>query len=113
LVVSVTFTPLISYYVLRGQKGFDEGGEVRSFFLFRLVDKSLMAILPRYRAILQSGLRHPWRYLAAGYTALALSFLLVPLIGSQFFPPGERNQLLVDIEVPSTDSLTNMRSTVD
>jgi multidrug efflux pump subunit AcrB len=38
-VVSFTFTPLISYYVLRGQKGFDEGGDVRSFFLFRYVDK--------------------------------------------------------------------------
>ena len=36
LLVSVTFTPLISYYVLRGQKGFDEGNEVRSFILFRL-----------------------------------------------------------------------------
>ena len=39
--VSVTFTPLISFYVLRGQKGFDEGGEVRSFFLFRYVDQAL------------------------------------------------------------------------
>ena len=27
LLVSNTFLPLISYYVLRGQKGFDEGGE--------------------------------------------------------------------------------------
>jgi len=93
LLVSVTFTPLISYYVLQGQKGFDEGGEVRSFFLFRIVDKALLAVLPRYRAVLQSGLRHPWRFLAAGYTALALSCLRVPFLGSQFFPPGERNQL--------------------
>lgn len=113
LLVSVTFTPLISYYVLRGQKGFEEGGEVRSFFLFRWVDKALLAVLPRYRAVLESGLKHPWRFLAAGYTALALSCLLVPFIGSQFFPPGERNQLLVDIEVPSTDSLTSMRAAVD
>jgi len=54
LLVSVTFTPLISYYVLRGQKGFDEGGEVRSFFLFRYVDKTLMAVLPHYRAALEN-----------------------------------------------------------
>ena len=55
LLVSVTFTPLISYYVLRGQKGFDEGGEVRSFFLFRYVDKGLAAccrtIAPRWKAL--------------------------------------------------------------
>ncbi len=98
LLVSVTFTPLISYYVLRGQKGFDEGGEVRSFFLFRYVDQALAAVLPHYRAALEGALKRPWLVLGAGYSVLALSCLLVPLLGSQFFPPAERNQLLVDIE---------------
>jgi multidrug efflux pump subunit AcrB len=111
--VSVTFTPLISYYVLRGQKGFDEGGEVRSFFLFRYVDQGLAAVLPYYRAALQGSLRRPWLVLGVGYSVLALSCLLVPLLGDQFFPPAERNQLLVDIESPSTDSLTSIRATVD
>jgi len=111
--VSVTFTPLISYYVLRGQKGFDEGGEVRSFFLFRYVDQALAAVLPHYRAALQGSLKRPWRVLSAGYSVLALSCLLVPFLGDQFFPPAERNQLLVDIESPSTDSLTSLRATVD
>ena len=111
--VSITFTPLISYYVLRGQKGFDEGGEVRSFFLFRYVDQGLAAVLPHYRAALQGALKRPWMVLGVGYSVLVLSFLLVPLLGDQFFPPGERNQLLVDIESPSTDSLTSIRATVD
>ena len=113
LLVSVTFTPLISYYVLRGQKGFDEGGEVRSFFLFRFVDQALAAVLPHYRAALQGALKRPGLVLGVGYSLLALSCLLVPLLGSQFFPPAERNQLLVDIESPSTDSLTSLRATVD
>ncbi|MGD0814871.1 MAG: efflux RND transporter permease subunit [Verrucomicrobiota bacterium] len=111
--VSVTFTPLISYYVLRGQKGFDEGGEVRSFFLFRYVDQALAAVLPHYRAALQGSLKRPWLVLSVGYSVLALSCLLVPFLGDQFFPPAERNQLLVDIESPSTDSLTSLRATVD
>ncbi len=111
--VSVTFTPLISYYVLRGQKGFDEGGEVRSFFLFRYVDLALAAVLPHYRAALQGSLKRPWLVLSVGYSVLALSCLLVPFLGDQFFPPAERNQLLVDIESPSTDSLTSLRATVD
>jgi len=113
LLVSKTFTPLISYYVLRGQKGFDEGGEVRSFFLFRYVDKGLMAVLPRYRAALEGSLKRPFLVLGIGYAILAASLLLVPHLGSQFFPPAERNQLLVDIESPSTDSLTSLRATVD
>jgi multidrug efflux pump subunit AcrB len=113
LLVSVTFTPLISYYVLRGQKGFDEGGEVRSMIPFRYVDQALAAVLPRYRAALEGSLKRPWLVLGVGYSVLALSCLLVPFLGSQFFPPAERNQLLVDIESPSTDSLTSLRATVD
>ena len=113
LLVSVTFTPLISFYVLRGQKGFDEGGEVRSFFLFRYVDKTLMAVLPHYRAALENSLKRPLLVLGIGYSVLAASFFLVPFLGSQFFPPAERNQLLVDIETPSSDSLTSLRMTVD
>jgi multidrug efflux pump subunit AcrB len=114
LLVSNTFLPLISYYVLRGQKGFDEGGEVRSFFLFRMVDRALLAVLPRYRAALQGALKRPGLVLGVAYSVLALvCFLLFPHLGSQFFPPAERNQLLVDIETPSTDSLTSMRAAVD
>ncbi len=113
LLVSMTFTPLISYYVLRGQKGFEEGAEVRRFLPFRLVDQSLAALLPRYRRGLESALKHPWKTLAAAYGLLALSFLLIPLLGSQFFPPAERNQLLVDVELPTTESLNAMRSRVD
>ncbi|HTS16598.1 MAG TPA: efflux RND transporter permease subunit [Verrucomicrobiae bacterium] len=111
--VSITFTPLVSYYVLRGQKGFDEGGEVRSFFLFRYVDQALAAVLPRYKAALEGSLKRPFLVLGIGYALLAASLLLVPFLGSQFFPPAERNQLLVDIESPSTDSLTSLRATVD
>ncbi len=113
LVVSFTFTPLVGYYVLRGQKGFEEGSDVRSFFLFRYVDLGLAAVLPRYKALLEGALRRPWLTLVIGYALLAASLLLVPHLGSQFFPPAERNQLLVDIDVPTTDSLTSTRATVD
>lgn len=114
LLVSNTFLPLISYYVLRGQKGFDEGGEVRSFFLFRYVDKALMALLPIYRGALQGSLKRPYLVLGIAYTVLALVCALVfPRLGSQFFPPAERNQLLVDIEAPASDSLISTRAAVD
>jgi len=113
LLVSVTFVPLISFYVLRGQKGFDEGGDVRSFVLFRWTDRLLLALLPRYRGALEKALQHPWLVVGVAYSLLAASLSIAPLLGSQFFPPAERNQLLVDIEMPSTDSPTHMRQTVD
>jgi multidrug efflux pump subunit AcrB len=113
LLVSFAFTPLISFYILRGQKGFDEGNEVRSFFLFRPVDRLLQGLLPRYRKALESALKRPWLALGTAYALLALSFGIVPFLGTQFFPPAERNQLLVDVELPTTDSLSGMRETVD
>ena len=113
LLVSMTFTPLLGFHVLRGQKGLEEGGEVRRFFLFRPVDLALRAALPRYRRVLQGALRRPWLTLAVAYGALALSLCLAPFLGSQFFPPAERNQLLVDIELPPTDSLASQRKAVE
>jgi multidrug efflux pump subunit AcrB len=113
LLVSVTFTPLVGYYILRGQKGFDEGAEIRSFFLFRWVDQTLARVLPHYRAALQGALRHPWPVVGGAYLLLLASFLLVPRLGTQFFPPAERNQLLVDVELPTTDSLRSLRTAVD
>jgi multidrug efflux pump subunit AcrB len=113
LLVSVTFTPLVSYYLLRGQKGFEEGADVRSFFLFRPVDLALQSLLPRYRRTLESALKYPWLALGTAYALLAASFFVIPWLGTQFFPPAERNQVLVDIELPATDSLSSMRETVE
>jgi len=112
-IVSMTFIPLLGYYLLRGQKGLEEGGELRSFALFRPVDRLLRSLLPRYRQLLERALRRPWLAIALAYGLLALTFGIIPFLGKQFFPPAERNQLVVDIDVASTASLTSLRERVD
>ena len=112
-IVSMTFIPLIGYYLLRGQKGLEEGGEVRSFALFRPVDLALRTVLPWYRQLLENALKRPWRAIGIAYGLLVLSLVLVGFLGRQFFPPAERNQLLVDIELPPTASVTSTRQTLD
>jgi multidrug efflux pump subunit AcrB len=108
-IVSMTFVPLLGYYLLRGQKGFEAGGETRTFLPFRLVDLGLQRMLPRYRALLQSALNHPFRAIGIAYGLLALSFLLTPLFGTQFFPAAERNQFLIDIKLPESSSVVQTR----
>ena len=110
-IVSITFIPLLGYYVLRGQKGLEEGGEVRRFFLFRPVDSALVAILPRYRRLLEAALARPGRTVAIAYGLLALSCGFAPFLGKQFFPPAERNQLLIDVELPESASIIQTRQT--
>lgn len=109
-IVSMTFIPMLGYYLLRGQKGMEAGGEMRSFFLFRPVDQLLIGTLPRYKSLLQSALNHPFRAIGIAYGLLMLSFGLTTFFGSQFFPPAERNQLLIDIELPESASLLQTRS---
>jgi len=110
--VSMTFVPLVGYYVLRGQKGMEHGGEVRGFFLFAVVDRFLMALLPVYKRGLQAGLRHPWLAVGVAYGLLVAVMSLAPFIGTQFFPPAEGNRLLVDIHLPESASLPQTRATV-
>ncbi len=112
-IVSMTFVPLLGYYFLRGQKGLEEGGELRGFFLFRWIDQALRAVLPRYRGGLESALRWPWLVIGFTYLLLVLSFGLTRFFGTQFFPPAERNQMLIDIELPATASLGSTRQTAN
>ena len=89
-IVSMTFIPLLGYYLLRGQKGFDAVSGTHP--IHRLV--------PFYKAALQLALRKPLLTIIAAYSLLAASTALIPFFGKQFFPPAERNQLLVDIQLP-------------
>ncbi len=107
--VSMTFVPLLGYHLLRGQKGLEAGGDIRAFPLFRAVDLALSRQLPRYRGWLQRSLERPGRTLLAAYGLLGLSFGLAPFLGQQFFPPAERNQLLIDIELPESASVAQTR----
>jgi multidrug efflux pump subunit AcrB len=107
--VSMTFVPLLGFYVLRGQKGLEAGGELRRSGFLRPWDRALMAILPRYQNALEAAIRRPVRTLVIAYGLLALSLGLTPFLGQQFFPPAERNQLLIDVELPEAASITQTR----
>ena len=112
-IVSMTFTPLLGYYVLKGQKGFEAGAEVRPFLLFKWIDLLLLWFLPRYRRLLETGLRHPWGTVGIVYGLLALSCGLLPFFGTQFFPPADRSQFVIDIELAKSASPAQMRELVD
>lgn len=94
-IVSMTFIPLLGYYVLRGQRGFDRGS---SRF---------------YRPLLRDALRWPWVAVLLAFSLLAASLTLAPKLGRQFFPPAERNQLLIDIALPESTSLPQTRRVCD
>ncbi|WP_395739975.1 efflux RND transporter permease subunit [Prosthecobacter sp.] len=93
--VSMTFIPLLGYYLLRGQRGFD--AVTGSHPLHRLI--------PFYQRTLQRALRRPLPTILAAYGLLAASTALIPLFGKQFFPVAERSQFLIDLRLPEGSSI--------
>lgn len=102
--VAIALTPLVGMRILRGQKGLDEGGEPRRLWPFSWIDRGLLAAMPPYRRMLEAALARPWTAVAAAYTLLAAALLLTPYLGRQFFPPAERDQIVVDIRLPQPAS---------
>jgi multidrug efflux pump subunit AcrB len=111
--VSVTFVPLLGSHLLRGQASLDEGGGVRTFPVLKAVDRALQGLVPRYRRMLERGFDRPGRPVLVAYGLLVLSLVCVPFLGRQFFPPAERHQLLIDLELPASASIYRTREVVD
>jgi len=112
-IVSMTFVPLLGWHLLRGQRGFEAGGEVRSFWLFKPVDQLFHALLPRYKTALQQALKHPAWTVGIAYGLLVASFALTGYFGQQFFPPAERHQCVIDVQLPQASSITQTRAVCD
>ena len=96
-VVSMTFMPLLGYYILRGQKGLAgvHPDERRGFA--RL-----------YTRVSRTCIEHRWLTVFAAVAAMVSALSLVPLIGSAFFPKDLHNTFTVNLFMPEG---TSVRST--
>ena len=88
LIVSVTVTPVLAFYLLLGMKTLDHG------------DTRLLAWLKtRYRSALAALLRSPQPALAAGALAVLLAAAAVPLFPTTFLPPFNEGTLLIGLRL--------------
>lgn len=86
LIVSVTVTPVLAFYLLPRMRSLDHG------------DTRLLAWLKaRYRVGLQAVLDHPRNALAAGVTAIVVAAAAVPFFPTTFLPPFNEGTLLVSL----------------
>ena len=88
LLVSVTVTPVLAFYLLPHMKNLDHG------------DTRVVAWLKAgYRSSLQAVLNRPKAAIAAGGVAFALSVIAVPFFPTTFLPPFNEGTLLVGIRL--------------
>jgi len=88
LVVSVTVTPVLAFYLLPHMKSLDHG------------DTKLLAWLKaKYRGSLQAVLNRPRAALAAGAAAVLAAAVAVPFFPTTFLPPFNEGTLLIGLRL--------------
>ncbi|MES2952178.1 MAG: efflux RND transporter permease subunit [Pseudomonadota bacterium] len=88
LLVSVTVTPVLAYYLLPGMRALDHG------------DTKLLAWLKRgYRSSLQRVLNRPRVVLVASGVAVLLAMVAVPFFAKTFLPPFNEGTLLIGLRL--------------
>ena len=88
LVVSVTVTPVLSFYLLPRMKSLDHG------------DTKVLAWLKAgYGRSLQAVLNHPRAALAAGAAAILVAAVAVPFFPKTFLPPFNEGTLLIGLRL--------------
>ncbi len=88
MLVSVTLTPVMAYYLLPNMKTLDHG------------DTKLVAALKRgYRSLLDRVLEHPRTLISAGALAALLAIATVPFFATTFLPPFNEGSALVGLRL--------------
>ena len=89
--VAVMFTPIIGAIILKppAQGASDEPGR----------------IMRCYRSLLTTAIRLRWLTIAVTITLFVVAILGLQVINRQFFPPSDRNELIVDLQLPRSSSI--------
>jgi len=99
MIVAWTFAPLLGFYMLKGQKGFEgvEGQAARGF--------------PRvYRALVGWCIAHRFRTTAIAIALLGAGIVLTRAIGTSFFPKDLHNVFVVNLDLPEGSPLRETRA---
>jgi multidrug efflux pump subunit AcrB len=96
--VAVVFTPIVAGFLLKPPAA-DASNEPGRF-------------LRAYGAFLGLAIRGRWITIAVTLAAFALALVAAGQVNRQFFPPSDRNELIVDIQLPRSSSIFASEATL-
>ncbi|WP_109370546.1 MULTISPECIES: efflux RND transporter permease subunit [unclassified Massilia] len=102
-ILSRTLVPTMANWLLRAHDPREEHAHKprNAFQRFqRGFEARFEGLRHRYKGILQHAIEHRRPFLAGFLAVVALSFLLVPFLGSNFFPSVDSGQVLIHARVP-------------
>jgi multidrug efflux pump subunit AcrB len=98
--VAVLFTPIVATVLLKPPKATDEEG--KPGFL-----------LQAYSRLLEFAIRMRWLTIALAALLFAVSLYGFGQVNRQFFPPSDRNELIVDFQLPRSNSIFASETAVE
>ncbi len=98
MIVAWTFAPLLGFYMLKGQKGFEGSHDAPAKGFPRL-----------YKALVEWCIAHRFRSTAVALTILAAGVLLCGSIGTSFFPKDLHNVFTVNLDLPEGSPIRETR----
>lgn len=99
LLVALTIVPMLASRLIKAR---DEERQHRSGIVGKLINgtgKALRDLENGYARFLRRILQRRWTTLGIAVGALALSLLLVPLIGSELLPPSDEGEVRIDGDI--------------
>ena len=110
LVVAMTVTPMMCHLLLRKKRASSqEDSQLRTLSASEPISSG---ILGRYGRWLTWCLDHKLAVIAIAMGLFLSSLLLIPVIGTAFFPKGLRDQFVISIELPAGSSLAHTNRVV-
>ncbi len=100
-IVSMTFIPLLGFYLLKPKREPTIEERRRSGFA------------SRYYRVGQAAIEHRWKFLAGSLLILALGGFLMSRLKTQFFPQDDQALSYIDVWLPEDAPLSATRETVD
>ena len=97
LLVSLSLVPMLASKLLTGGRQAPDSG--RAVRLAQVAAGWFTRLDTSYRDLLAGALRRPWRTVFGAAGLLAVSLLLLPLIGTEFLPPSDEGEVRVDGEM--------------
>ena len=98
MLVAWTIAPLLGYFILRGQKGFESAGAGPARGFPRL-----------YKSFVEACIRRRFLSTAAAVAILAGGVLLTRSIGTSFFPKDLHNVFVVNLDLPEGSPIRQTR----
>ena len=103
-VLSRTLVPTLVMYFMRGHPelhGHGHGGEPKSFFgrVQKGFERGFERLRDAYGRRLENCLRMRWKFIGIFFALCAVSLLLIPLVGQDFFPTVDAGQFRLHMRV--------------